>query len=157
MLHQRGFTLIELVLVMIIAGLLAATALPRFFNQDSFENRGFYTEVLNAVRYAQQLAVAINCNTQVAIVDNTYTVTIDDEPDKPNDACPGDSLTTAAPNPVTGQPGFTGSNPDVSITAATIIFDALGAADIGIDITVGDVDGYTFRVHQATGYIEELP
>ncbi|MBI3777718.1 MAG: type II secretion system protein, partial [Gammaproteobacteria bacterium] len=30
--HQSGFTLIELVIVIVILGLLAATALPRFSN-----------------------------------------------------------------------------------------------------------------------------
>ena len=38
---QRGFTLVELVTVMVIIGILSATAAPRFFDTDVFANRGY--------------------------------------------------------------------------------------------------------------------
>ena len=55
---KRGFTLIELVMVMVIVGILAALAIPRF--------EGFYAVKLNSaakklvtdIRYVQQLAVS---------------------------------------------------------------------------------------------------
>jgi MSHA pilin protein MshC len=150
-LSQRGFTLVELVMVLIILGLLGAYAIPRFFDAQRFESRGFYTEVLNAVRYAQQLAVTINCNTRVALTGNSYTVTIDDDPAN----CSGASFTTPAPDPVTGQAGFTGSSSSASITtsAGTFSFNALGQASTNVTVTAG---GYSFRVIQETGYIQEF-
>jgi len=149
MYQQRGFTLVELVMVIIIAGMLATYALPRFFSKDNFENRGFYTEVLNAVRYAQQLAVAINCNTQVSLTNNGYTVSM---ATNPND-CSGGGF-GPAPDPVTGQIGFTNSSTSVNdITPATFQFTALGTASTDTTITVG---GYRFRVYASTGYIEEI-
>lgn len=148
MYRSRGFTLVETVLVIIIAGLLAFTALPRFFNQDSFENRGFYTEVLNAVRYAQQLAVATNCDVKVELTSNTFTVYIWD-----GGACNAGTLSGAAPDPVTGQAGFTGSSTSATISPATDFqFNALGEASATTTVTVG---GHSFTVHAATGYIEE--
>lgn len=141
--------MIELITVIILAGVLAVTALPRFFDQDSFENRGFYTEVLNATRYAQQLAVAINCTTQINLTNTGYTVTLDDD----SAACDGASVTKAAPDPTTGQLGFTGSSTSVTISPANIQFTALGKANADVTITAG---GYQFTVHASTGYIEEL-
>jgi len=56
----RGFTLIELVAVMVIAGLLATFAVNRFFQRDTFDVRSASDQVASIVRYGQKLAVAQN-------------------------------------------------------------------------------------------------
>jgi len=60
--HQRtrGFTIVEMVAVMVIAGILAAFAMPRFFQQDSFDARSFADQNVSMLRYAQKLAIAQN-------------------------------------------------------------------------------------------------
>ena len=60
--RQAAFSLIELVAVLVIVGVLALFALPRFADIDPFEERGFFEEALAATRYAQKLAVASGCS-----------------------------------------------------------------------------------------------
>ncbi|PWB49927.1 MAG: hypothetical protein C3F18_09640 [Nitrosomonadales bacterium] len=56
--RQAGFTLVELIVVLIIVGVLAVAALPRFYDQNAFDARGFYDETLSILRYGQKTAVA---------------------------------------------------------------------------------------------------
>ena len=54
----RGFTLVELIAVMVVVGILAVAALPRFFDRNVFEARGFLDETRALLRYAQKTAVS---------------------------------------------------------------------------------------------------
>lgn len=53
-----GFTLVELIAVMVIVGILAVFAMPRLANLQSIDVRASADEVAAAVRYAQKLAIA---------------------------------------------------------------------------------------------------
>lgn len=55
---NKGFTIVELVVVIVVAGVLAAVAVPRFMGGNGFEERGFRDETAAALRYAQKSAVA---------------------------------------------------------------------------------------------------
>jgi len=76
---ERGFSMVELISVIVISGILAAIAAPKFFNNDAFESRGFYDQVLSTLRYAQQEAVAQHRNVCVTIantvINAAYTTT----------------------------------------------------------------------------------
>lgn len=56
--NNRGFTMVELITVMVIIGILAAVAMPRFFQRNTFDDRGFHDQVISTLRYAQKAAIA---------------------------------------------------------------------------------------------------
>src|SRR3989449_11361051 len=56
--RRRGFTLPELVMMIVVVGILAVVMAPRFISWRGFASRGFYDEAQAVVRYAQKTAIA---------------------------------------------------------------------------------------------------
>ncbi|MDP1658711.1 MAG: GspH/FimT family pseudopilin [Methylotenera sp.] len=77
--RQYGFTIVELVAVMVITGIIAAIAAPRFIGVDAFDARGSHGTLVSALRYAQKTAIAqrrnvfVNVNTATRVVCLGYT------------------------------------------------------------------------------------
>lgn len=74
--ENRGFTLVELIMVMVIVGILGAVVAPRFFDADIFKSRGFADQVQATLRYAQKTAIAQHRNVCVAMTASDITLTI---------------------------------------------------------------------------------
>jgi len=52
-----GFTIVELVTVLVILGIISATVLPKFFGSDNFEAHPFRAQLISALRLTQQRAM----------------------------------------------------------------------------------------------------
>lgn len=138
---QHGFTLVEMITVMVLVGILAVVAVPRFFDRDVFDSRAFSDEVRATLRQAQKLAIAQHRNvcvivTTAAPANLTINVTNVANCDTPL-------------NQITVRGGATLSQPAAN---TTITFNALGspgAADITLQ--VGTEPAIT--VTKETGYV----
>ncbi len=74
--RQTGFTLVELVMVIIIVGVLAVAVIPRFADK-TFDERGFHDAVKAAVQHARHVAVSSRRFVCVNISAGTVSLTRD--------------------------------------------------------------------------------
>lgn len=151
-LSSRGFTFVELIVVLVLLGIVATVALPRFFDLSIFQQRGYYDETVSAVRYAQKLAVASGCDVRVALGATGYALT-------QRSSCDTSSpFTLNVPHPA-GSGSFAAAPPNgVNVSTATIVFTPLGRAANSARVTSNftglDVGGKTFNVIGETGYVD---
>ncbi|MFH1398049.1 MAG: GspH/FimT family pseudopilin [Candidatus Omnitrophota bacterium] len=70
----RGFTIIELTIVILIIGILAVLTLPRFGSFYEIKLHGAVKKVISDIRYAQQLAISSHSDYRVNFSGNSYNV-----------------------------------------------------------------------------------
>jgi len=142
---QRGFTLVELVAVLIILGIVAAVVAPRFVDTAVFSERGYADEIANSLRYARRIAVASGCNVRFTINAAGYSA-----------AQPTVRCVTA------GAWGVAVQSPDrrvladatpagVAVGAAVIEFRAAG--DLVAAVAPLNVGAFSVTVNSATGSV----
>jgi prepilin-type N-terminal cleavage/methylation domain-containing protein len=72
----RGFTLPELLVVLVVVGLLAAVAMPKFDAGLALRNDGWHDEVVSALRQARQTAVSHRRLVCAVVGSTSVTLTI---------------------------------------------------------------------------------
>ncbi len=150
---QLGFTMMELVMVIVLIGILSAVVLPRFAGRLEFEGRGFFNQTEGMIRYAQKTAIAQRRNVSVQINNTSRMIcltyqaasldcSVDGVPE------PGSALTFSKTAPT-----------DVNFnTTTTLTFTALGRltgnANVQISVTqTGAPDAGSITVEAVTGYV----
>lgn len=139
---QKGFTLIELIAVMIIIGILAVVVVPRFADQSAFETMGFHDETLSQLRFAQKTAIAQRRTVCLALNPTGVALTI--VPTALSVDC-STAVPLQAPNALRGGTGLSSAPSSFSYLAS-------GATDqsSNIAITISGADPIT--VDAVTGY-----
>ncbi len=74
---KRGFSMIELIMVIVIAGIMSAIALPRLASVSQIDLYNAARQAKSDIRYAQELAMGKYRETTITFGSNlnTYTIT----------------------------------------------------------------------------------
>lgn len=131
--------MLELVVVLLLLGILAAVAVPRFFSLRGFQGDFYYDDVLSALRYAQRLAVASGCPVEFRFNGSDYRLT-------QRASCETGAFSRAIAHPGSGAAEYEGRAPGGTAASATtnpMTFDALGrvldgsGAAVNVTVVVG--------------------
>ncbi len=146
-----GFTLVEVVVVMIIVGILAVVVLPRFVDRLGFDTRGFADQLRSALGLARKAAVAQRRNVCVAFTASSVSAT--------QASAAGQASPCVQPlvDPATGAALALAAPVGVTLAASSgITFSALGeplGALANVTITVSGDGSQLITVEQGTGHV----
>jgi MSHA pilin protein MshC len=141
----RGFTFIELTVVLVVVGILAVVAMAKLAAVDRFAVQGFFESAKATARFAQKMAVAQRTSVVLVVSPNSIGVCY-------TDAGCGSPVT----DPTTGKAMSITAPAGVSVAGSSQMFDGLGSATPGGTIIVsGAGTTYSLVVEAGTGYVHD--
>jgi MSHA pilin protein MshC len=148
--RSHGFTLVELVVVLVLMGIIAAVGASQLMTSKGFSSRGFYDEAQAVVRYAQKTAIAWRRTIVVCVAADRVSAISNSDCDAPV-AVPhpagGAALQSLAPNGITLSPvgSFSFDGMGRPSAAITITLTSTVAGDPARVINVAAETGYVYR------------
>lgn len=117
--EQLGYSLLELALVIILLGVVAFVAVPRFFHRSDYALTGFYHRFVSALDYGRSVAVATNCPVQVQVGSSSFALKQLGGSSPGDTLCPTGGYARAVANPATGEPFAAGAPSGTRFTTGT--------------------------------------
>lgn len=151
---NKGFTIIELVLVIVLMGILAVTVAPKMFDSSGFDEYTYQAEIISILRSAQLRAMQ---QTQAADK-NCHTVTVSNTQVGLDDSCNLVSKTGGQYDSIELHVPRVISNGDITFSVNNsgnaIIFDSLGRPNCtnGCTITLSGIEALTVIV-ESEGFV----
>lgn len=157
---QSGFTLVELVTIMLIIGILVVVVLPRFDLFRGFDEIGYRDKVRATLEYARKAAVAQRRYSCVSLSGNNLTFTIDQNVPESyiGGTCPANALALPSVDgncsPAAANRICAPSSVSIPVGPATLVFSPLGRPSAtSYAYTVhGDAD-HVITVEMESGYV----
>ncbi|MCP4765356.1 MAG: type II secretion system protein [Gammaproteobacteria bacterium] len=151
--QNSGFTLIEMLSVVILLGILGVVALGRIGGPSQSAARGFYDDTVTAVSFAQKFAISSGCDVRVVTTASSYALF-------QSSGCNNDNFANAVLNPANRSSNYANANiPNgFTLTTGAITFDARGLREEATsDFVLSDgATSYSFRVYSGSGLVERL-
>jgi MSHA pilin protein MshC len=153
---SRGFTLVELITIMILIGILAVVALPKLNSAQDFGALAFRDRVATSLRYAQKSAVAKRRMVCATIPKFGLSLSLSADASFGAGTC-----ANAIAGPDGSTPAVASPNTNVALTPdeTTLYFQPSGVVTSNAsgatiaDFTIGVTGQTAITVTGATGYV----
>lgn len=164
--RESGFTLIELITVLVLVGILAVAAMPRFFD-NTFAERGFHDGVKAAVQQARRVAVASRRYVCVTITPGagsvgSVAILMDTTLPESNTTPVNCTTAVALPAAVSGCAANQVCAPrGVTLGGASVVFDPLGRSVVmatklvqGAELMITVTNQPSITIQPETGLVQ---
>jgi MSHA pilin protein MshC len=144
---NRGFSLVELIVVLVVMGVLAVVAMGKFGERAGFEARGYLEQAQALTRYAQKAAIAQRRSVFVMINAGSLAACFDAGCAEPvKDPGTGGALSLPAAAGVA-----------FGLAPGSFSFDGLGRPNpdgqYAVSVSVSGGGSSNFTVERETGYV----
>lgn len=152
--RATGFTLVELVLVIVLLGTVTAVALPRFFKSTDFTDSFARADFISATAWARNRAVTSQCAHELRIDSDGWRILRDDDRDSDYTDADCDSASNAGT-------GCNAANNEffsfIYRTAADVVTDSVNEPLSGDAISAEAVERLIFTANGQLYRLTALP